>query len=196
MEELRLRADRLHSEASGLLGKFVGVVESVGPVQLTGSYVSGLMCWPEIDVMVLGGPGFSPSDTLGLMRRVVDIPGVVGLEYRDERGPRRPTEHVRDERYHVGIAVEHADTSWHVDLSIWLHDVHANLTEWHERVRDSITPEERDAMLSIKDVWHRRPEYPDQVGGVDVYEAVLNGGVRTPEEFGDWVAKRGHPGWV
>ncbi|TCO49873.1 hypothetical protein [Actinocrispum wychmicini] len=51
-------------------------------------------------------------------------------------------------------------------------------------------------MSWIKDVWHRRPEYPHMVGGVGAYEAVLNGGVRTPEEFGGWVAKRGHPGSV
>ncbi|MEV4641759.1 hypothetical protein AB0J80_30890 [Actinoplanes sp. NPDC049548] len=30
--------------------------------------------------------------------------------------------------------------------------------------------------------------YPDEVGGTDIYTAVLDHGVRTPEEFGTWLA--------
>jgi hypothetical protein len=193
--ELRLRQDALRAEADELIPGLVAVLGDVGPVMVTGSYVSGLMSWREIDLMVLGGPDFAPRDVLELMRRVITVPGVVELDYRDERGVRRPTEHVRDERYHVGVGVEHGSELWRFDLSIWLHDVHANVTEWHERLRESITPEERDAVLWIKDVWHRRPEYPQRVSGLDVYEAVLQGGVRTPEEFAGRLAERGHPGW-
>jgi hypothetical protein len=45
-----------------------------------------------------------------------------------------------------------------------------------------------DLML-IKDVWHRRPEYPDEVSGFDIYTAVLEHGVGTPEEFGAWLTR-------
>jgi hypothetical protein len=195
-EDLRRRQDMLRSEADELLAGYglITIFESIGPLLLTGSYVSGLMSWREIDVMVLGGPDFSPRDVLGLMRRVVEIPGVVALDYRDERGTRRPTEHVRDERYHVGVVIEHGGGTWHIDLSVWLHDLHANVTAWHDQVRESIGEEERDAVLWIKDVWHRRPEYPGEVGGLDVYTAVLEDGVRTPEQFTGWLAKRDHPG--
>ena len=33
----------------------------VGPLLVTGSFVSGLMCWRELDVMVLAGRDFSPG---------------------------------------------------------------------------------------------------------------------------------------
>jgi hypothetical protein len=101
---------------------------------------------------------------------------------------------VRDERYHVGVVIEHGGGTWHIDLSVWLHDLHTNVTAWHDQVRESISDEERDAVLWIKDVWHRRPEYPGEVGGLDVYTAVLEDGVRTPEQFTGWLAKRDHPG--
>jgi hypothetical protein len=45
-------------------------------------------------------------------------------------------------------------------------------------------------VLRIKDVWHRRPEYPDVVGGTDIYAAVLDDGVRTPDEFAAWLDTR------
>jgi hypothetical protein len=67
-------------------------------------------------------------------------------------------------------------------------------------LRDTITDEQRRAVLRIKDVWHRRPEYPDEVGGLDIYTAVIGDGLRTPQEFGAWLVARGrgpagrHPG--
>jgi hypothetical protein len=60
-------------------------------------------------------------------------------------------------------------------------------------LRDSITGEQRAAVLQIKDVWFRLSSYPDQVGGFDVYTAVMDDGVRTPEEVRRWLAGRGLP---
>jgi hypothetical protein len=57
---------------------------------------------------------------------------------------------------------------WRIDLSVWLHDPHANVTTWHEALRDTITDEQRKAVLRIKDVWHRLPGYPDEVSGLEI----------------------------
>jgi len=35
--------------------------------------------------------------------------------------------------------------------------------------------------------------YPEQVGGLQIYTAVLQGGVRTPSEFAAWLAREGLP---
>ena len=150
------------------------------------------MAWRELDVMVLGGPDFSPHDVVALLGRVVSLPGVTGFDYRDERGDRSPTGERRDERYHVNIRLG----EWRIDLSIWLYDDHINVTEWHRALAARITDEERLAVLRIKDVWHRRPEYPDEVSGLEIYTAVLDHGVRTPEAFGVWLACRGDIGVV
>ena len=45
-------------------------------------------------------------------------------------------------------------------------------------------------VLRIKDAWHRRPEYPDEVGGADIYSAVLDDGVGDPEGFATWLTRR------
>jgi hypothetical protein len=78
-------------------------------------------------------------------------------------------------------------------LTLWLHDPHINVTRWHEDLRERITGEQRRAVLRIKDVWHRRPSYPERVGGLDIYTAVMDDAVRTPDEFAAWLAGHGLP---
>jgi hypothetical protein len=185
MNELLARQAALQAEATSILAELD--LTGIGPRHLAGSYVSGLMVWPDLDVMVCVGPEFTPGDVLDLLRRFVERPDVTGFEYHDERGPRSPTGTVRDERYHVVISLTRGDTVWRIDLTLWLNDPHVNITEWHESLRAALTAEQRDAILRIKDVWHRRPEYPDEIGGTDIYRAVLEDGVRTPQQFADWL---------
>ena len=194
-EELLARQSALQAEARQLLAELdlAALVAEIGPLLLAGSFVSGLMCWPEVDVMVLAGPDFSPQDVLALLQRIVGLPGVTALEYHDERGPRCVTGQVRNERYHVGITVDRPARPWHIDLTLWLHDPHINVTRWHEDLRERITGEQRRAVLRIKDVWHRRPSYPERVGGLEIYTAVMDDAVRTPEEFAAWLAGHGLP---
>jgi hypothetical protein len=45
-------------------------------------------------------------------------------------------------------------------------------------------------VLRVKDARQRRPEYPGEVGGLEVYAAVLEHGARTPEQFAAWLAQR------
>jgi hypothetical protein len=100
------------------------------------------------------------------------------------------TGEVRDERYHVTLTVELAGR-WQIDLTLWRHDLHRNVTRWHEELRELITAEQRIAVLRIKDHWHRQPAYPDSVGGLDIYTAVIDDEVRTLDEFSAWLAGRG-----
>ena len=189
MAELEGRQAVLQEEARAVLAELDLSALGFGPALPTGSYVSGLMVWRDLDVMVLG-EGLSPGDVLRLLAPLADRPGFEGLALADERGPRSPTGEVRDERYHVPISWRHGDALWRIDLTVWLHDLHRNVTEWHERLRSTITPEQRTAVLRIKDAWHRRPEYPDEVGGADIYSAVLDDGVRDPEGFASWLTRR------
>jgi hypothetical protein len=99
-EELAARRSALRAEAGHLLDELAGsgIFTRLGPLMVTGSYVSNLMCWRDLDVGLLVGADYSPSDVLQLMAQVVNLPGVVGFDYRDERFGRSPTGEVRDER--------------------------------------------------------------------------------------------------
>jgi hypothetical protein len=182
--ELNDRQAALQASGREMLGTVGGLFTGPAEPIPTGSFVSGLMVWPDLDVMVLGGPEFGPRDVLALLGRAVELPGLTGFDYRDERGERSPTGERRDERHHVTLALR----DWRVDLSIWLYDDHANVTAFHEELARMVTAEQRAAILRIKDVWHRRPEYPDEIGGFEIYQAVLHHGVRTPEQFAGHLA--------
>ncbi|HET6531225.1 MAG TPA: hypothetical protein VFH03_11530 [Actinoplanes sp.] len=179
--DLIARQDALQREAAEVLTTLGPLFQELGPPLVTGSFVSGLMVWRDLDVMVLGGPDFGPADVLALIGRALTMPGLTGFEYADERGNDGP-----DRRYHLALRLG----QWRVDLSIWLQHDHAGVTRFHERLRDTLTPDQRMTILRIKDEWHRRPEYPDEVSGFEIYTAVLDHGIRTPAEFGDWLASR------
>jgi len=181
--DLIARATSLQADAAAVLGSLGALFEGIGTPIPTGSFVSGLMVWRDLDVMVLGGPDFAPPDVLALLGRAVALPGVTGFDYADERDGRSPTGTRRDERYHVTIRLG----EWRIDLSIWLHDDHADVTAFHESMKATLTDAQRLAILRIKDMWHQRPEYPDEVGGFDIYTAVLHHGVETPADFGAWL---------
>ncbi len=176
------RQAALQAEGAELLGRLA----CLGPITPTGSFVSGLMVWRDLDVMLPGGPSFGPHDALALLGRAVDLPELTGYHCADERGKRSPTGERRDERFHMELRVG----EWRVDLSIWLYDDHAHVTAYHRDLAAALTDEQRLTILRIKDVWHRRPEYPDEVSGFEIYTAVLEHAVRTPVEFGAWLLRR------
>jgi hypothetical protein len=188
---LEARQGQLQAEADTLRRRWRldELLSRVGPVHYAGSYVSGLMVWRDLDVMVLAPSGFGPPELLGLLAELVALPGVTGFEVHDERATRSPTGQWRDERWHVPLTTDSATGAWRIDLTVWLHDAHANVTQWHEELRARLSAEQRAAILAIKSVWHLRPEYPDAVSGFEIYTAVLEDGVRTPEEFGTWLGR-------
>ena len=194
-QELLTRQAALQAEAAQVLAELdLGqLFADVGPVLVVGSYLSGLMCWRDLDVCLLAGVECSPSDLLELLKRLVELPGFVGFSYRDERGERCPTGEARDERYHVPFDLDIGQGRWRIDLSVWLRDLHGHVADWHTELRDTITDQQRLAVLRIKDVWHRLPSYPDAVSGWEIYTAVLRDAVRTPEQFARWLAANGFP---
>jgi hypothetical protein len=165
-------------------------LRSIGPLLVTGSYVSGLMCWRDLDVGALVGPDFGPTDVLNVVAGIMAAVDVVEFTYRDERGNRSPTGERRDERFHLPLQVVWKPGQWRFDLSLWLYDDHANVADWHRQLRDRLLPEQRRAVLRIKHDWCRRPEYPDEVGGTDIYTAVLDDGISDADSFGRWLLER------
>jgi hypothetical protein len=185
----------LQDEARELLAGMaeLDVLREIGPLLETGSYVSGLMCWRDLDVGALVGPTFTPTDVLHLVAGIMAAVEVAAFTYRDERGSRSPTDERRDERYHVPLQVVWKSREWRFDLSLWLYDDHAHVADWHRQLRDRLAPEQRRAVLRIKHDWCRRPEYPDEVSGKDIYTAVLDHGVGDSDSFGRWLVARQSP---
>ncbi|BBH64229.1 hypothetical protein ACTI_09140 [Actinoplanes sp. OR16] len=162
------RPEELEAEARAVLA----LLEPLGPLQATGSCVAGLMVSREVEVMMVGGPAYSPADVVTLLARAVEIPGVTGFSYVDERSS------------HGRFLVELVVDRWTVELSIWLDPEKASAGDPYRELAGRLTAEEREAILAIKRIWRERPEYP---GADAVCTAVLEHGVRTAVEFGVWL---------
>lgn len=86
-----------------------------------------------------------------------------------------------------------AGHEWKIDLSFWLSEKPRTQLAHLAYLSERLTEETRLAILWIKDIWQHFPSYPYQVGGTDIYDAVLEHGVRTPAQFKVYLFERGMP---
>ncbi|GII59734.1 hypothetical protein Pth03_81230 [Planotetraspora thailandica] len=192
--ELLAGARALQAEAADVLRalRLDKAFAGFGPAQAVGSMVSGLMVWRDVDV-VFTAPHATAADVFTALARLAGVPGLTAVDYRDERGERRPTDRIEDERYYLVCRYEGPEGPWKVDITIWLHAVDRPTRAEAERLARHATTEQRLAILRLKQTWHRSPHYPYRVGGTDVYDAVLEHGVRSQEEFSAYLRLRGLP---
>lgn len=194
--ELLRRQDALQAEARRVVAELdlVPLLSRAGRVEQVGSSVSGLMVWRDLDFGVLCRD-LTAERAFAAIRPLLTHPRLTRLAYRNQTGRRAPPVIRDDERYYFSLRCETAaGEEWKIDVSFWLSDSPRDYLPYAERLKRQLTDETRLAILWIKDVWHRLPTYPDEGGAFDVYEAVLCGGVRTPELFDAYLRARGLPG--
>ena len=189
------RAEVLRSEADEVMRTLdvITMLGALGQPEQIGSSVTGLMVWRDIDVTVRCRD-VTLERVWDALRPLLINPRITRLNYSNETGARSPSGEPADQRYYFVIHYEPAGgTEWKIDVSVWTSDAPrphlAQLTELERR----LTHETRLAILWIKDVWHRLPVYPYEVGGMEVYDAVLEHGVRSPDDFNRYLRERGLP---
>jgi hypothetical protein len=192
-DELLRRQQELQLEAGGIIRDLdlVTHLSLLGDVEHIGSSASGLMVWRDIDLGVRCRD-LSLGRVWETLMPILTDPRVVALDYRNETEERSPSGLPADQRYYIVLRYETAaGHEWKIDLSLWLSYEPRGQLEHVAELRRRLTDETRLAILWIKDVWHTRPVYPYKVGGTDVYDAVLEHGVRTPTEFDAYLHERG-----
>jgi len=192
-ELLLQRQDLLQNEAQAVVKELelVRLLSGAGTVRVHGSSMLGLMTWRDIDVAV-SSPGLSIERAFETVQPLLTHSRVKQVRYLNESGPFTPTE-LPDERYFFMVLYDRqTESDWKIDISFWLGEgIHPEPI--HERVEQQLTPETRLAILLIKDVWWKLPTYRQEVSSVDIYDAVLEHGVRTLDEFDYYLTKHGKP---
>jgi len=193
--QLLERQDTLQAEANRLVDRLdlPAMLSRAGRFEQLGSSVSGLMVWRDLDLGASCGR-LSPERAWETMLPLAAHTRTTRLDYRNEAGRLTPPELRGYGRYYFVVHHEtETGDEWKIDVSLWSPDSPPGPLAHAEKLRKRLTPETRLAILWIKDVWHRMPTYPYQVSGMDVYDAVLEHGVRTPEQFGGYLRRRGLP---
>ncbi|MFI7059602.1 hypothetical protein ACIBL3_01350 [Kribbella sp. NPDC050124] len=111
---------------------------------LIGSALSGLMVVRDLDIMFDAPDATATTVLQGLatLSRRVDL---LSIDFQDERGDRRPTPAISDERFY---AVLHTET-WKIDLTFWLHVVDRPHVTDALRLRDA-PADKRLTILRLK----------------------------------------------
>ncbi|HVB20422.1 MAG TPA: hypothetical protein VNG51_00565 [Ktedonobacteraceae bacterium] len=192
--QLVQRQQELQDESQRVLEELnlLTLLSQAGVVRQVGSSVLGLMVWRDIDLAV-SSPGLHSTRVWETMQPLCIHPRVRRIRYLNESGSYNPTNLPIDERHYFGV---YHDTTtgheWKIDVSFWLMPgIHPEPV--HEAVEQQLTPETRLAILWIKDEWYQLPTYRNEVYSTDIYDAVLQYGVRTPGEFDRYLAQRGKP---
>ena len=147
-----------------------------GSVELVGSYVSGLKVWRDLDVCVDARDLVRPA-AWELVRPLVQAADRVRYEHLDEPD---------DRRHYFVLRVD----GWKLDLSLFTDGIPPEVAEFQRELLDRLDDDLRVAILRLKELWHRRPEYPELVGGYEICRAAL-AGARTPQELDAYLEELG-----
>ncbi len=194
VEQLLRRQDALQAEASRVISELdlMTLLARGGRAEQVGSFVSGLMVWRDIDVGAVS-PGLGIDSAWDVMRPIIARPEIIRVSYANESGHLNTSGRPYDDRHYFVIHYETpAHDDWKIDITFWLTDGPREQRARALRLA-GLPYETRICILWLKDVWHRLPTYPYEVGGTDIYEAVLEHGVRTPDEFDAYLRQRNMP---
>jgi hypothetical protein len=181
--DLLERQARLQVEADAVVDDLglTAILDSIGRPVRTGSSALGLMVVRDIDITTLC-PELDPLALFGLVAPLAAHPRVRQLGFRNDTGVWNTDPSYPDGFYWAVSYVGEGGAAWNIDL--WF--LREGTTQFDlEHLKDlpqRLTPEARLAILRIKTVAAETPS-ARRVPSYEIYEAVLDHGIRTPEEF-------------
>jgi hypothetical protein len=181
--ELLAAQDALQAEADAVLTDLdlLEHIRRLGDPVRTGSSVLGLMVRRDIDVTTLC-PSLELPPIFDLGRTLAGHPRVRRLSFRNETGRWNTSPDYPDGLYWLVEYVTENGVPWTLDLWFLLEGYTQYDLEHIQTIPPRLTREVRLAILRIK---HARLDLPDAERGPSyrIYEAVLDYGVRTPDDF-------------
>lgn len=178
---LRAEADELL--ASGLLD----VLASYGAVHVVGSHRLGLMAWRDLDIHLVPWI-LDRSSFFELGSRIAEVVVPHRMHYRDETIV--GTDGLPSGLYWGVYLGEERAGAWKLD--IWATDERGleRVQAYCRRIEQRLTVDSRGIILAIKEKCWQLPECRKRFGSGDVYEAVLEHGVRDVAGLWDYLERR------
>jgi hypothetical protein len=182
-DELLAAQDAIQAEAAAVLTDLdlLEQIRRVGDPVRTGSSVLGLMVARDIDVTTLC-PSLELQPIFDVGRALAGHPRVRRISFRNETGRWNTSPDYPDGLYWLVEYVTEVDVTWTLDLWFLL-EGHTQFDLEHiQTIPPRLTREARLAILRIK---HARLDLPAAERGPSyrIYEAVLDHGVRTADDF-------------
>jgi hypothetical protein len=182
LNDIRKHNDLLQAEAQRLIDatRLDKLLTSFGRVELSGSFVYGTMVDRDIDIEVYLQPKDINIDTRAkVMNAILMLPQCVEMRMTDRKLYPKPH---RPKGIWFGPYMLFEDNIWNID--IWLTPLDELNTGLHEKML-SITPEQRDAILIIKQQALENGIKKKGITSAEIYKSVLSDGVSNYQEFID-----------
>lgn len=192
MSDLLARQDQLQAEAKSLL-EHTAVLEFLGklgnPIQ-TGSSVTGLMAYPDIDFSVQNDD-YNIQDAIALTNSLFERLGVTAFKIADFS-----RDESEDAGYYVGLEIPYNGKTWHIDATISkVGPIVTNPPEMQNWI-EAMTHDERVTILNLKKQLIDAKRYvgarsqpPYTFRSSHLYEGVLKGRARTIVDLENYFKK-------
>lgn len=177
--ELRAEADRILN-----LG-LRDLLDSFGDVHVIGSYALELMTWRDLDIHIVR-ESLDRVSFFELGGRLAELLEPHRMHFRDESVEQTPGL-PRGLYWGVYLGDERRG-AWKIDIWASSRADFEPAKRYCDRILERLTPASREAILAIKSACWQHPEYRRSFSSSDIYEAVLQHGVRDAERF--WLHRR------
>ena len=182
-------AASLRSEAETVLRQkgLLRILSEYGAPHVSGSYPLDLMTWRDLDIY-LESYAMPEDRFFHLGGQIANALAPSRMQYRNERVAH--TEGLPLGLY-WGIYFNLSDSQlWKTDIWCVPEDECRRLLQHCSNIQRRLTPETREAILQIKSACWKHPEYRFGFSSQDIYEAVLDHGMRTLEQFREHLEKQ------
>ncbi|AYB44735.1 hypothetical protein [Paenibacillus lautus] len=189
--ELQLQQEALQEEASEVADelRLYELLSQAGEPVRVGSSAFGLMVWRDLDMTVKCSRLNQPL-TAHIASELMLQAGVRELKFINDTGDYN-TDPAYPDGFYIGLKYKsQRGKEWALD--IWFVDEPEKQPDLKHIITmpERLTQERREAILRIKNRWASRAEYGKSVRSFDIYTAVLEENVSTPEQFEAWLDQR------
>jgi hypothetical protein len=181
--------EALHAEADHLLATgLLEILTEYGEINIVGSYALRLMAWRDLDIHLVRGH-IERKSFFELGGRIANLLSPHRMHYRDQTII--STEGLPAGLYWGVYLGDERDGAWKID--IWMTDSNdfRATRQYTERINRRLSVANRRTIIDIKTACWRHPQYRKGFSSVDIYDAVLDHGIRSIDEFWNFLRSRG-----
>ncbi|HRO65408.1 MAG TPA: hypothetical protein PKU78_04265 [Candidatus Dojkabacteria bacterium] len=169
--------NQLKSEIDAILIKYslIELLASYGKVLVTGSYSYDLMAWRDYDLVI----ELNDYTTENVYKLVEEIGVKLNPDKLRILNNLNKTETNRPQGVWLGVYIE----NWKIDIWLMNSENFKKEVQNSQKLKEKLKDVDRETLISIKSELSKDPDYHVKFSSVDLYEAYLDGNVRTVQEF-------------
>ena len=152
------------------------IFEKYGTAKFTGSYELDLMIKKDLDVTIVT-KDISLEEFFNLGGEISSLLKPHSMFFRNTKV--KPISKRPKEGYYWGVQFD----DWKIDLWAIDEQIYSGSVRYIDSVAGKITEENKKTILELKYLFIDNKDYGSKFSSREVYEAVLNNGVKTVDEF-------------